>query len=151
MKDSHLRSIVKGISWRIVGTLDTITIAYLVTGHITKALTIGATEVVTKILLFYLHERVWQHFAAEKMYDSKWSIVKAFTWRMTGTLDTIMLSLLIISLGGETPNEHSPIVQASTIGMIELGTKMVLYVLHERVWSRISFGRVAAKEPAAKD
>lgn len=142
MKDSHLRSILKGISWRIVGTADTITIALLVTGHIGKALTIGATEVITKILLFYLHERIWQYFASDKMYSSRWSIAKAFTWRITGTLDTIMLSLIIISLGSETANDHSPLVQASTIGMIELGTKMVLYYLHERVWNRISFGRV---------
>ena len=59
LKDSHLRSILKAVSWRIVGTIDTIVISYLLTGHIRTALLIGGTEVITKISLYYLHERAW--------------------------------------------------------------------------------------------
>ena len=59
-EDKHWRSVIKGISWRIVGTLDTIVIATLWTGDFTKALKIGFTEVFTKVFLFYIHERVWQ-------------------------------------------------------------------------------------------
>lgn len=58
-KENHWVSLLKGISWRVVGTLDTITIAYFVTGKIHLALSIGSVEVFTKIALFYLHERVW--------------------------------------------------------------------------------------------
>ena len=57
--DKHYRSIVKGASWRVFGTLDTIIIAMFWTGDYKKALAIGATEVVTKIGLFWLHERAW--------------------------------------------------------------------------------------------
>jgi uncharacterized membrane protein len=59
LRDSHLRSILKAVSWRIVGTVDTMVIAYFWTGEMGKALVIGATEVLTKIGLYYLHERLW--------------------------------------------------------------------------------------------
>lgn len=59
MKDSHSRSLIKGITWRITGTIDTIIIAFLITGKWNLALSIGGIEVATKILLFYLHERIW--------------------------------------------------------------------------------------------
>jgi uncharacterized membrane protein len=59
--DKPLKSVMKAISWRIVGTIDTMFISYLVTGKVTLALTIGGVEVFTKILLYYLHERVWAH------------------------------------------------------------------------------------------
>jgi uncharacterized membrane protein len=58
-EELHWRSVVKGISWRIVGTTDTIIIATFFTGDFSKALSIGATELITKIALFWLHERVW--------------------------------------------------------------------------------------------
>ncbi len=54
-----IRSIVKSISWRAVGTIDTIIISYLVTGTISMALSIGAVELVTKMLLYFFHERLW--------------------------------------------------------------------------------------------
>lgn len=59
-RESHLRSLIKGITWRIVGTLDTMFLSYLFTGNIKIAAAIGGTEVFTKILLYYFHERAWQ-------------------------------------------------------------------------------------------
>jgi len=59
-KESHLRSILKGFTWRIVATTTTISIAYIITGEIGDALTIGAIEFVGKIFIYYLHERAWQ-------------------------------------------------------------------------------------------
>ena len=59
VKESHTRSLVKGVSWRIVGTLDTMVISYLITGSVRWAVSIGSVEVVTKIILYYLHERCW--------------------------------------------------------------------------------------------
>lgn len=61
------RSLVKAVSWRVFGSLDTAMLSFLVpmlfhvslkkSGEI--ALSIAAFETVTKILLFYVHERVW--------------------------------------------------------------------------------------------
>lgn len=57
--DSNYRSLAKAISWRITGTLDTFVISWVITGHIGLAGGIAATEVITKVGLYWLHERVW--------------------------------------------------------------------------------------------
>ncbi len=59
--DKPLKSIMKSISWRIVGTLDTMIISYFITGRISVALSIGSVEVLTKTILYYFHERLWAH------------------------------------------------------------------------------------------
>lgn len=78
MKEQHYRSIIKGITWRIIGTLDTIFLSWLFTGSITTALKIGGIEVFTKIFLFYLHERVWLklNFAREDVLNEDGILVK---------------------------------------------------------------------------
>lgn len=57
--DLPRRSLAKAISWRITGTLDTFIISWVITGHLALAGGIAATEVITKIGLYWLHERVW--------------------------------------------------------------------------------------------
>lgn len=64
--ESNLRSLAKTISWRAIGTLDTILISYLVTGEVAMALSIGSVEVVSKMILYYLHERVWANAKFKK-------------------------------------------------------------------------------------
>jgi uncharacterized membrane protein len=56
---SHRRHILKTITWRIVGTLDTIVLGWLITGNFQTGLGIGAAEILTKMTLYYLHERLW--------------------------------------------------------------------------------------------
>jgi len=53
------RSLVKTISWRIIGTIDTVLIAWLITGTLTLAFSIGAIELISKLILYYFHERAW--------------------------------------------------------------------------------------------
>ncbi len=65
-KDGISRSIVKSISWRAVGTVDTIIISCFVTGHTSLAISIGAVELVTKMVLYTIHERVWEHISYGK-------------------------------------------------------------------------------------
>ncbi len=57
--DKPIRSVVKAISWRIIGTLDTIGISWLLTGEIQTALAIGSVELITKMALYVGHERIW--------------------------------------------------------------------------------------------
>ncbi len=57
--EKPVRSIVKAISWRIVGTMDTIGISWLLTGEVNTALAIGSLELITKMLLYFGHERIW--------------------------------------------------------------------------------------------
>ncbi len=59
MKEKAYRSVAKSISWRVTGTMDTILISFFITGEVTHAFAIGGVEVVTKMLLYFFHERVW--------------------------------------------------------------------------------------------
>lgn len=59
VRESHLRSVLKAVSWRVLATLTTMVIAYIVIGDISSALKIGAVEVVAKMLIYYFHERAW--------------------------------------------------------------------------------------------
>jgi len=59
MKENKSRSIGKSISWRVLASCDTILISYLITGSFAIAATIGSIEVLTKMVLYYFHERVW--------------------------------------------------------------------------------------------
>jgi len=67
----------------------------------------------------------------EQQESHRRSLTKAVTWRMTGTLDTFIVSLL---LTGE------PKV-ALSIASVEFFTKIFLYYLHERVWNKIKWGK----------
>ena len=60
LHETHSRSILKALSWRIIATCTTAVIAYLITGQIELALAIGGIEFLLKIGLYYLHERAWQ-------------------------------------------------------------------------------------------
>ena len=59
--DSHARSLLKGITWRVLATTTTILIAFIITGDASSAFTIGGIEFFGKLLLYYLHERVWEY------------------------------------------------------------------------------------------
>ena len=144
-QDSQLRSLVKGLSWRATGSIDTLLIALLVTHDFSTAFKIGAVEVFTKITLYYFHERVWQKIkwgqpiakantiwnTAQQRKDAPLrSIVKGISWRATGTVDTILISYFITN----------DVAKALAIGGVEVFTKLVLYYFHERLWQKIKWG-----------
>ncbi len=56
---SHKRHILKTFTWRLIGTIDTILLGWLVSGDPTIGLTVGGAELFTKMILYYLHERMW--------------------------------------------------------------------------------------------
>jgi uncharacterized membrane protein len=56
---SKKRSFLKTLSWRILGTLDTMALGWLITGSPLVGLKIGALELFTKMVLYYFHERAW--------------------------------------------------------------------------------------------
>ena len=56
---NNSRSLVKTVTWRTIGTMDTIIISYLITGSIAMGAAIGGTELFTKMFLYYFHERGW--------------------------------------------------------------------------------------------
>ena len=125
---SHRRHLAKTITWRIVGTVDTVILSWIITGNPFTGLKIGLAEVLSKMILYYLHERAWFNFG---MKDStRRHLSKTVTWRVIGTADTMLLSWIITG---------NPLTGLQ-IGVAEIITKMFLYYLHERGWHRVNFG-----------
>lgn len=58
-RETLKRSLLKTISWRVIGSLDTVVIAYLITNEVNDALTIGGIELISKMVLYFFHERTW--------------------------------------------------------------------------------------------
>ncbi len=154
VRESRRRSLAKAISWRVVGSLDTLLLSFLIltflaplfgvradashSDNIETASYIAIAEVITKTLLYFLHERAWSRlkWAARKHKNGhhrdglRRSTVKAATWRILASLDTALLALLF------TGN----FLTALTIGGTEVITKVLLYILHERIWVRVGYG-----------
>ena len=129
LKDnSRKRHIAKAITWRIVGTIDTIILSWIISGNPLTGLKIGFAEVVTKMLLYYFHERVWFNIYFKN--SNKRHLLKTITWRIVGTMDTMLLAWLITG---------DPMT-GFKIGMAEVITKMTLYFFHEKVWHKSKFG-----------
>ena len=131
---SYKRHLAKTITWRIVGTIDTIILSWIISGDPFTGLKIGLAEVATKMLLYYFHERAWFKINLSKdgvMLESrKRHIAKTITWRFIGTIDTMLLAWLI---------SGNPLTGLK-IGFAEVITKMLLYYFHERAWYKINYG-----------
>jgi sulfate adenylyltransferase subunit 1 (EFTu-like GTPase family) len=57
--ETHARSLAKAVSWRATGSIDTFLVAFVITSSPKIAGSVAVTEIVTKILIYYLHERMW--------------------------------------------------------------------------------------------
>lgn len=57
------RSLVKAVTWRLTGSIDTFIISWIITGHVGLASGIAVTELITKIFLYWTHERIWNKIA----------------------------------------------------------------------------------------
>ena len=122
------RHIAKTISWRLIGTLDTIVLSWLISGDLSLGLQIGFLEVITKMILYYFHERFW--FESSMLNTNKRHLAKTFSWRAIGTLDTFILGWLITG---------NPLTGLK-IGGAEVVSKMLLYFGHEKIWYKINYG-----------
>lgn len=132
-KFARKRHIAKAITWRIIGTLDTIFLGWFLTGEFKLGVSIGIFELLTKMILYYFHERAWYQLNFFKQKNSRVRhLLKTVTWRIVGTIDTMILGWLITG----------KIEMGLTIGGMELFTKMALYYLHERVWYKSEFGLI---------
>lgn len=79
MADSRVRHLAKTITWRVVGTIDTMLLAWLISGDPMTGFKIGAAEVVTKMILYYFHERTWYkiNFGLDKRKERKKRIARS--------------------------------------------------------------------------
>lgn len=152
------RAIAKAVTWRLLGSIDTFVLSFLVlnfAGSVTGADatplesaavggSIAATEAVTKVMLYYAHERAWARFAfglnggGTQGARERWrrSLAKTATWRGLASLDTFVLALVF------TGNATA----ALTIGGLEVVSKLGLYYVHERVWNRVAWSAPLASD-----
>ena len=68
---SYRRHIAKSVTWRIIGTLDTILLSWFITGSLKWGVTIGGVELFTKMVLYFLHERAWYKFSTFGVKDKE--------------------------------------------------------------------------------
>lgn len=122
------RHVAKTITWRVLGSLDTFVLSWLISDDVSVGLQIGFFELITKMLLYYVHERLW--FNSDIESSNKRHILKTFSWRGIGTLDTFILGWLVTG---------NPLI-GLRIGGAEVVTKMLLYYGHEKLWYRINYG-----------
>ena len=122
------RHLAKSISWRLIGTIDTFFFTWLVTGDINEGINLSGITTITKLIWYYIHEQLW--FKSSIADYNKRHIIKTFSWRGIGTLDTVIMGWIIIG---------NPLVGLK-IGGIESITKMILYFGHEKLWYKINFG-----------
>ena len=137
-KESYIRSFIKGVSWRVIATTDTILIVLLITclsGNcsIDDAIKIGVAEFLIKFIVYYIHERIWQNALKNGNFTSKKTLHKTISWRVIATTMTFIISGTVLNAFGEI---------ALYIALIELFTKFALYYLHERLWLKIPLGRI---------
>ena len=135
---SRKRHLLKAISWRFFGSSTTFLLSWLVTGNMIIGLSISGIETFTKIVLYYLHERLW--FKSDIKNTNRRHALKTLTWRVIGTIDTIIIAWLFLDNVGESLN----------FGLYDTTLKLVLYYVHEKIWYRIDFGLTNRKNKSIK-
>lgn len=116
--------LAKTISWRVVASTITFVLVYIFSdGQAVLSGTLVAVEIITKMILYYLHD--WSWFQLQGRWQNiKVSAIKTVTWRLIATATTTILSLVFI---GE-------IDTSIKIGGGDLVVKMLFYFGHERIW-----------------
>jgi uncharacterized membrane protein len=133
---SQHRALAKAFSWRVVGTIDTFIWSLLISHQAFQASSIASTELLTKIPMYYIHERVWRWITWAPDSHLR-SLLKSITWRFFSGLDTFLRSWLFTG----------KLEYAMSITGAETISKIILYYLHERAWRLVSWGRLEAKAP----
>ena len=108
--------------------MDTLLLTFIITGSLNHGLSLSAIELITKLVLYFFHERLW--IKVNFPSSNKRHVYKTITWRIIGTLDTLVLATIIIG---------NPYVGLK-IGAVEFFTKIFLYFGHEKMWYKINFG-----------
>jgi len=139
-KESHIRSLLKGISWRIVASVDTVVVVlfatWIVKGtpSVLAALKFGGAEFFIKLLIYYGHERIWEQVRSGDGLDKSRTLKKSISWRIVASATTVLLVTAIV--------DEADLTIASVIAGIEFVSKFILYYIHERIWLKLPLGRV---------
>ena len=137
-KESHFRSLIKGISWRFIATTDTILVVLLITClngscSIEHAIQIGLAEFLLKLVVYFFHERIWQFALKDGVVSQKETLYKTISWRVIASVMTFIITGAILNAFDEI---------ALYIALTESLSKFILYYIHERLWIKLPLGRI---------
>lgn len=133
--DSRVRHIAKSITWRVIASATTFSLAlsYFGRAEIGKVSLLVVFETTLKMLIYYVHERVWFKLTVNLSHKMR-HIAKAITWRVLASGTTFLLALFFF-------HGHDDAMEKATfIALIESVLKLIFYYGHEEVWYRINLG-----------
>ncbi|MBD3359153.1 MAG: DUF2061 domain-containing protein [Candidatus Buchananbacteria bacterium] len=138
-KEKAYRSLIKSITWRLIGTLSLVFVTYLFTQKLDLSVAIGGIDIISNLILYFVHERVWEHIAWGRTFwdlitftdNKKRSLAKAISWRILASLYLVLVSYFLTG---------DPVVSVA-ISLIDAFLNIIEYYLHERVWNSVKFGR----------
>jgi uncharacterized membrane protein len=110
-------------------------VTWLITGDMIEGMNLSIITIFTKLIWYYFHEHFW--FKSSLKNTNKRHVFKTFTWRVIGTLDTILFGWLMTG---------NPLTGLK-IGGIETASKMLLYFGHEKFWYKINYGLDTQNRP----
>lgn len=142
--ESHLRSIVKVISWRVLITISHILNGLIATGSLILGIKIAGMALIINSILFWTHERVWNFFQWNRKDDPKLtfregqprSLGKVISWRVLITASNFVIPFIITGSWGQA---------AIFTGMATV-VNMILFWSHERIWNRIKWQKKTIQE-----
>lgn len=126
--NTKIRHILKALTWRLIGTLDTFIIAYVVSNNISIGFQLSAVDFLLKFIFYYLHERIW--FFSKISKAKSRHLYKTLTWRVFASLTTLLVTFALTG---------NPLA-GFKISIGETITKTLLYYFHEKIWYKINFG-----------
>ena len=125
---AYKRHLAKSFTWRIIGTLDTFILSYIITGNLSLGIGITTVDFFSKLFLYFFHERIW-FYSNFKNHNTR-HLIKTFSWRTIGSLTTFLIAWILTG---------NPLTGVK-IGIVETLTKMILYYIHEKAWYKINYG-----------
>tara|TARA_B100002051_G_C16550916_1_gene542519 strand:- start:227 stop:649 length:423 start_codon:yes stop_codon:yes gene_type:complete len=134
IKETFKRSFFKTLTWRVLASLDTALLTWFFSGNIVTGLYVGGMEIVTKLIIYFLHERAWRigwkKQSGKFQHSKRRSLYKAITYRTIGTLDTFILAWIFTKSA----------TTGGYVAIAEVFTKIFIYYAHERIWDRQKIG-----------
>lgn len=142
--ESHLRSIAKVISWRVLITISHVVNGLIATGSLVLGLKIAGMALIINSLLFWSHERSWNFFQWNRKEDLKFtfregqprSLGKVISWRILITASNFVIPFIVTGSWGQA---------ALFTGMATV-VNMMLFWSHERIWNRIRWQKKTTQE-----
>ena len=133
--DSRVRHIAKSVTWRIIASGTTFSLALIFFGkaEVGRVSLLVVFETLIKMLIYYVHERVWFRLSTNLGHRLR-HIAKAITWRILASGTTFLLALAFFSA------HEDAMEKATFVALIESVLKLLFYYGHEEAWYRINLG-----------